>query len=174
MKNKPRLSDEMRRIPIATKILAALIPLCVIAVFFLIRTTTSRPVTVPPRGGPGVAAVMFLIVPLISVVVSIWVLLVGYVYADAGRRGMNRLLWMLVVIFVPNALGFILYFLLRHPVPRQCPGCGGSLDDNVAFCPQCGVQVARSCPKCTRMIGVSDKFCSSCGANLTETAQQTG
>src|ERR1039458_3258802 len=40
-------------------------------------------------------------------IVAVIVLMVGYVCADSKRRGMNALLWTLLVIFVPKALGFI-------------------------------------------------------------------
>src|ERR1035437_10501788 len=53
-----------------------------------------------------------------GIVVGIIVLMVGYVYADSKRRGMNALLWTLLVIFVPKALGFIAYFLLRKQIGR--------------------------------------------------------
>src|ERR1019366_8729567 len=39
-------------------------------------------------------------------VLGIIVLMIGYVNADSKRRGMNALLWTLLVIFVPKALGF--------------------------------------------------------------------
>ena len=42
------------------------------------------------------------------------VLMIGYVNADSKRRGMNSLLWTLLVIFVPKALGFLAYFLLEQ------------------------------------------------------------
>ena len=40
-------------------------------------------------------------------VLAIIILMIGYVNADSKRRGMNALLWTLLVIFVPKALGFI-------------------------------------------------------------------
>ncbi len=179
MNAKPQLSDELKRIPTAAKVIAALVPVCVIAgaviVAFLRVTATRTPAGVRGGGGPGIAALLFLVVPVIaSVLLTIWVLLVGYVYADAGRRGMNRLLWMLVVIFVPNALGFILYFLLRHPVSAECPGCHSLLTTDAGYCPQCGTQLARSCPKCSRLVGLTDRFCPACGQNLQAAAEQPG
>ena len=177
MNSKPQLSQELARIPTVAKVLAALAPVCVLAVVFIfaMARATQGPAPVGPGRGPGIAAFVMLIVPaLVSVVFAIWILLVGYVYQDAGRRGMSRLLWMLVVIFVPNALGFILYFILRHPVLAQCPGCGQALNEEVAYCPHCGVQVAHSCSKCGRMVGLSDRFCSACGNDLKSVTEQPG
>ncbi len=48
------------------------------------------------------------------------VLLIGYVNGDSKRRGMNSLLWTLLVIFIPNALGFVLYFFIRQPLRSTC------------------------------------------------------
>ena len=75
----------------------------------------------PPRG----------VMPLISIVGGVFfacfILLVGYVSADTKRRGMNSLLWTLLVIFIPKAIGFIAYFLLRKPLVvsglTSCPKC---------------------------------------------------
>ena len=54
---------------------------------------------------------------------AIVILMIGYVNADSKRRGMNSLLWTLLVIFIPKALGFIAYFLLRKPLMMPCPKC---------------------------------------------------
>ena len=53
---------------------------------------------------------------LAGVVLSIYLLLIGYVNQDAKRRDMGQVLWTLLVIFVPNGLGFLAYFLLRKPL----------------------------------------------------------
>ena len=52
--------------------------------------------------------------------------LVSYVYGDSKRRGMRQVLWTLVAFFVPNALGFIAYFLLREPILQPCAACGAT------------------------------------------------
>ncbi len=38
------------------------------------------------------------------------ILLIGFVYADAKRRGMRHVMWTLLAIFIPDAIGIILYF----------------------------------------------------------------
>lgn len=58
--------------------------------------------------------IVFPIVP--ATILAFLVRMIGYVNRDAGRRGMNRLAWTLIVIFVPNAIGFIIYFLMRNPL----------------------------------------------------------
>ncbi|MGH9777137.1 MAG: PLDc N-terminal domain-containing protein, partial [Candidatus Acidiferrales bacterium] len=70
-----------------------------------------------------------------GVILSIWVLMVFYVNADSGRRQMNRLLWTLLVIFIPNAIGFIIYFVIRKPIARPCPKCQAPVRPEFVFCP---------------------------------------
>ena len=67
-----------------------------------------------------------------------WVLLAGYVYADAVRRGMPPIPWTALVVFIPNCVGFVLYFLLRKPMLHPCPSCGRGVAPGAAFCPRCG------------------------------------
>ena len=67
-----------------------------------------------------------------------WVLLAGYVYADAARRGMPPIPWTALAVLVPNCVGFVLYFLLRKPILHPCPGCGRGVAPDAAFCPHCG------------------------------------
>lgn len=67
-----------------------------------------------------------------------WLLLTGYVYADAARRGMPSIPWTALVVFIPNCIGFVLYFLLRKPILHPCPGCGRGVAPDAGFCPRCG------------------------------------
>lgn len=169
MTARPRFSDEFALIPLPAKVVAVLGPVCVIGIAFLVIFLAASGAA-PGAGRPSGVAVRSLITLVIPVVLSaffaVWILLVGYVYADSKRRRMTRWVWMLIVVFVPNLLGFLLYFLLRYPVPSDCPGCGHSLDGDVAYCPYCGRQVGRSCPQCSRSVGMSDAFCPGCGQSL--------
>jgi hypothetical protein len=65
-------------------------------------------------------------------------LLVGYVYADARRRSMPPIPWTAIVLFIPNCVGFVLYFVLRKPILHPCPSCGRGVASDAAFCPRCG------------------------------------
>jgi hypothetical protein len=67
-----------------------------------------------------------------------WVLLAGYVYADAVRRSMPPVPWTALAVLIPNCVGFVLYFLLRKPILHPCPGCGRGVAPDAAFCPRCG------------------------------------
>jgi Double zinc ribbon len=95
-----------------------------------------------------------------------YVLLVGYVYGDARRRGMNHVLWTLLAIFIPNAIGIILYFILRDPVAVPCPACGTPARKGHAYCASCGVPVRTACPQCRQPVEPGWHNCARCGAPL--------
>jgi hypothetical protein len=67
-----------------------------------------------------------------------WLLCVGYVYADAKRRGMRPLLWALIAALFPHLFGFLLYFALRQPLAPKCPQCGQPVTLDQRFCSWCG------------------------------------
>jgi predicted amidophosphoribosyltransferase len=98
------------------------------------------------------------------------ILLIGYINRDAGRRGMSRLAWTLLAIFVPNALGIVLYFVLRKPRIATCPQCGNALETGFNFCPRCNYKLGSSCPQCQRLVGVNDIYCPYCGTSLRHQA----
>jgi len=99
-------------------------------------------------------------------VLAFYVLLVGYVNCDARRRGMNVALWTLLVIFVPEAIGFIIYFLLRQPLRIACPKCGALADPTFNFCPKCKFNLHPACPQCHHPVQVGDICCPYCGMAL--------
>ncbi len=94
------------------------------------------------------------------------ILLIGYINRDAGRRGMSRLAWTLLAMFVPNALGIVLYFVLRKPRIAICPQCGNALQPGFNFCPRCSHKLGLSCPQCRRVVGVIDVYCPYCGTPI--------
>jgi RNA polymerase subunit RPABC4/transcription elongation factor Spt4 len=97
-----------------------------------------------------------------------YILLIGYVNRDAGRRGMNRLGWTLLAICIPNALGIVLYFVLRNPRIATCPKCGNTLRPGFNFCPHCSYKLSPSCPQCQRVVGVNDVYCPYCATSLRD------
>jgi hypothetical protein len=101
-------------------------------------------------------------------VLAFMALMVGYVNTDAKRRGMNRALWTILVIIIPNAIGFILYFLLRAPIRAECPKCGTIVDPRVNYCPRCRYSFHPTCPQCKLPVQTGDTFCANCGTPLSE------
>jgi len=119
----------------------------------------------PPQGW------WFLITFVVSSILGIIVLMIGYVYADSKRRGMNALLWTLLVIVVPKALGFIAYFLLRKPLMVTCPNCANVMGSDFRFCPKCGYAVAPVCAQCGHSISRGYVCCPYCGKQVESTVQ---
>ena len=100
-------------------------------------------------------------------ILGCYVLLIGYVNRDAGRRGMSRLGWTLLAIFIPNALGIVLYFVLRKPHIATCPQCGAPVQSGYGYCPKCGKNLGLHCPRCQHAVHADDVYCAYCGNPLT-------
>jgi hypothetical protein len=119
---------------------------------------------------PGAAgAALFGIITVGSLVFAIMIFMVGYVNQDAKRRGMNSALWtFLVLILMPGylVLGFIIYLLMREPLPYNCPQCAATVDARFNFCPNCKCNLHPACPNCKREVAETDKYCAYCGTDL--------
>jgi len=159
-----RFEREWAVVPMAARwlaVLAALLDAVLMAAIFLLPATAH---------GDAKAVLVLLPIFLLSllggVAIAAWVLLIGYVYADAQRRGMNAVLWTLLAIFIPSAIGIILYFILRDPMAVPCPGCGTPARKGHAFCASCGAPVRRACPQCRQPVEAAWRNCASCGASL--------
>ncbi len=162
MKEQSGFSREFAIIPGVAKVLAVL--------FFLIMQVCLLGLLphfekdIPP---------MAALVPIsifVGIVMAIVVLLIGYVNADSRRRGMNSLLWTLMVIFVPKALGFIAYFLLRKPLVIPCPNCSTPVGADFRFCPKCRYPVTPICDHCGKSIQRDWVVCPYCGNPITKQA----
>ncbi len=106
---------------------------------------------------------------LASLVLGFLLMLFGYINRDAKRRGMNSTLWTLLAIFVPYAIGLVIYFLMREPLPYNCPECGTVVNARFNYCPECKRNLRPSCPQCKREVRLEDKFCPYCAQELTST-----
>ncbi len=150
-----RLREEMKMIPR----LAWVIAVCVwVIAGLLVARFSSGEFALGLRG--------FLMAAFLSMVLSVYVLIIGYVSGDARRRGMRPVLWTLLAIFIPNAIGIILYFILREPLIRPCFKCGASVQSAFPFCPACGVALAQTCPACRFAVEPDWSHCARCGVQL--------
>jgi hypothetical protein len=104
---------------------------------------------------------------LAAAVVSCYLLLIGYINRDAGRRGMGRLLWTTIAVLIPNGFGIILYFVLRQPLLGRCPQCDSVVQSGFNYCPKCNHQLHPNCPHCQHAVQKSDVYCAYCGGALT-------
>jgi hypothetical protein len=126
----------------------------------------------PPdlRYSPALASLALAgIVTAVSLSLAIIIFLVAYVNRDASRRGMSSALWtILVIILLPawGFIGFVIYFLMREPLPYPCPQCGNTVGARFNFCPNCKCNLHPSCPQCKREVAETDKFCPNCGNDL--------
>jgi RNA polymerase subunit RPABC4/transcription elongation factor Spt4 len=153
-----RLSKELSIIPPGARQFAGFFYLLVSGGFFaLFHFGPKQDLPVPAALAIGILA---------GVPLAIYVLLIGYVFADAKRRGMRYVMWTLLAIFIPNAIGIIVYFILRDPVMKPCPNCSTTIKPGFAFCPNCGYNVAPACPNCRRAVEPGWKNCAACGAPL--------
>jgi len=107
---------------------------------------------------------------LVGMVLGCFLLFIGYINRDAKRRGMSPVLWTIVAVLIPNALGIILYFVLRQPLRSACPQCGNAVQTGFSFCPRCSYKLSPNCPQCQRAVGVNDVYCPYCGASLRKQA----
>jgi hypothetical protein len=93
-----------------------------------------------------------LAIPIASTALAGYIMLVGYVYGDARRRGMPAALWTLLVVLIPNMIGFIVYFILRRSIFAPCPNCGRGAEVGQIYCSQCGhkLELAAASPQPTQ------------------------
>jgi hypothetical protein len=118
------------------------------------------------RNPPFPLAAMVPMAILGGTIIGCYILLIGYVNRDAGRRAMSRLGWTLLAMFIPNALGIVLYFVLRKPRVATCPQCANAVQPGFNFCPRCSCKLSSSCPQCQRLVGGNDVYCPYCATSL--------
>jgi hypothetical protein len=109
------------------------------------------------------------LVTMVALFLSSWIFMTAYVNRDAKRRGMNSALWtFLVIVLSPAyfAIGFILYFLMRQPLPYACPQCAKMVGARFNFCPNCKCNLHPSCPQCKQEVAEDDKYCPNCACDL--------
>ena len=106
----------------------------------------------------------------------LWIAVIVWVYRDAERRGMNGVLWALLV-FIGNLIGLIIYLIVRQDnVPRNktvtaahsltCPSCDKAVSQGYKFCPHCGSTMNPTCPKCNSKVESDWNICPNCGEKL--------
>jgi hypothetical protein len=96
--------------------------------------------------------------------------MLGYVFRDAKRRGMNAGLWTVLVLILSGGyffIGLIIYLLVREPLPYTCPQCAANVNARFNFCPNCKYNLHPACPQCQREVSDTDKFCAYCATELS-------
>jgi len=175
-KEKLRFWDEFQIIPrwlvVLVVVLYVIALVIAVSVNLAQRHNPDGNYMFPPelRDNPALASLALAgLVTATSLTLAILIFLIAYVNRDAKRRGMNSALWtILVIILLPawGFIGFVIYFLMREPLPYPCPQCGTSVSARYNFCPNCKCNLHPSCPQCKREVGEMDKFCPHCGNDL--------
>jgi len=174
-KERSRFRDELKVIPrwLVITLAAKFVIVQIVAMAINLSGVANNGVVWPVSNNAWLSSLALAgIVTLFALFIFPWILLLGYVNRDAKRRGMNSALWTLVcIILMPAyvALGFIIYFLVREPLPYACPKCGATVGPRFNFCPTCRCDLHPSCPNCRREIVENDKFCPFCGQDLAAT-----
>lgn len=160
---KPQIGEEVRLIPWwAVAIALVLLVGSQVVIHWVLFPRQPNPPPIPLRVFFGLMG---------GGILAFFVLLVGYVNRDAKRRGMNVALWTLLVIFVPNAIGFIIYFLLRQPLMVNCPQCGTTVNPSFNYCPKCKHSLRPTCPQCQHAVRPGDTYCPYCARELEGVAR---
>jgi double zinc ribbon protein len=169
--------SEFRLVPTWLKVVLFLLFLVAQAIAFTINMEQARQGNIfPPdfHDNPALASLaLAALVTMVSIFVAGFICLIAYVNRDAKRRGMNSFLWtVIVLIFLPTwgLIGFIIYLLLREPLPYPCPQCAATVGARFNFCPNCKCNLHPACPQCKNEVGELDKFCPYCGNDLSSTA----
>jgi RNA polymerase subunit RPABC4/transcription elongation factor Spt4 len=170
--------DEFKLVP--RWLVAVVILLFILAqvIAYIVNTQglTNNGEIFPPelKNNPAMASLALAgIITSVALILGASLFLFGYVNRDAKRRGMNSTLWtLLVILLFPAyfALGFIIYFLMREPLPYPCPQCGNTVGARFNFCPSCKCNLYPACPQCKREVVETDKFCPYCGNDLKAAA----
>jgi RNA polymerase subunit RPABC4/transcription elongation factor Spt4 len=122
---------------------------------------------------------------LINLVLAVWV------WSDANRRGMQGVLWGLLV-FVTSIVGLVVYLIVssgsisqlngnRSREPQEgaasagcCSRCRAALQPGFKVCPYCGEPLERKCPSCQRPVHGGWKVCPYCESPLGSGGPEQG
>ena len=173
-KENLRFTDEIRLIP-------KWLIWTVVSLFIVAQAVTQAVYSVDPNSiaaggvtGKEGALLLAAAVTGVSILLAGLIFLIGYVYSDARRRGMNAGLWtLLTIILLPAWLltGFVIYFLVREPLPYHCTQCGATVSARFNYCPNCKYNLRPTCQQCQREVGEFDRYCPHCGFAVTAAAQ---
>lgn len=162
-----RFSDEVRIIPTVAWSLAVLVGVATFFLLFFVAIPHDHNV----KDWPGVGQIAVSL--LGGLAPAAYILLIGYIYADARRRSMRYVMWTLLAIFIPNSIGIILYFIFRDPLLTPCGNCGAQARTGFTFCPQCGAALSPACPACKRPTEPGWQRCPYCGTGLKPASPAT-
>ncbi len=134
-------NNQLRVIPRIAWILAVVAYLCLSILLFAVALPGDRHM----REWNPIGQILFAFgIPLF---VFVFVLLVGYVYGDAKRRGMPYVMWTLLALFIPDGIGIILYFHLAQANAEAVPGLLARCSIGVCILPALWYAAASHVPR---------------------------
>ncbi len=112
--------------------------------------------------------ILLIFVLVMVAVLGLVVAMAIYVAKDAKGHDMNPILWVLVVIFVPNFLGLVIYLIVRSSAQKRstCYQCGKQVENDFAICPYCQAELTMHCRACTKVLSPEWHSCPNCGQEV--------
>lgn len=119
----------------------------------------------------------FLPIAGIGIFVIFIPILIGiFVYNDAPKYNMDRLLWILICVFVPGCIGLIVYLVMSrtngnspsYTNTKSCPCCGKRVEKEYNTCPYCGSSLEKHCPSCGKKVEEDWSVCPYCSNKLKQ------
>ena len=94
-------------------------------------------------GTLGSISVSIFLGALISIaVLALLILICVWTYRDAQHKGMNGIIWTLIVLLVPSCIGLIIYLIVRMDAKKvTCSKCMKSVNSNSKYCSNCGEEL---------------------------------
>jgi len=139
-------------------------------VWHVLKTPDIRSISFGPFGYIRFNSLYFMSLALLI----LWIFVIAWVYRDAERRGMNGVLWALLV-FIGNLIGLLIYLIVRSDAvfapkivqeTQPCPDCQKPVETRFTFCPHCGAKLQTVCPDCGKPVDKTWRNCPHCGQEL--------
>jgi RNA polymerase subunit RPABC4/transcription elongation factor Spt4 len=170
MRNSPNVSptifkDEWKLLP---RYAWGIVVLGLLAWYGLAVPAIVRTVPAHPNQWAGGMERFFIsiVMSFVGLILGLWITLIFYVNQDAKRRYMSRAAWTLITLFIPYGIGFVVYFVVRKPIPQSCPQCHALVGNDFVFCPACKHELRTHCPTCQRLVEMGWVNCAYCGTGL--------
>lgn len=89
-----------------------------------------------------ISAAIFLGALIAIAVLALLILICVWTYRDAQHKGMNGIIWTLIVLLVPGCFGLLIYLIVRMDTKKvTCSKCMKSVDGNSKYCSNCGEEL---------------------------------
>jgi RNA polymerase subunit RPABC4/transcription elongation factor Spt4 len=124
---------------------------------------------VVPHDVPPLNPRMFVVMPIVLIVGLSLISLIGVlIFKDAKKAGLNPWMWLCIVFFMPNGIGFIIYLVYRLTRKKEltCEKCGYLVKSDYVVCPNCGDNLKATCPHCDQPIETDWNVCPHCKGEL--------